>query len=419
MAGAQNTGQSVRERREQKERERKRKEEEQKRKDEEQERRQDVTGTANPEVPIAELAFNPRNARESLEGLEGLASTYASTGLLQPVVAIPADTFRAAFPEVADDVPELARLVVIGGNRRLAAAQFADMATVPVVVNNRVTTRKDIVVAAAVENLAREELKPLEELATIEDLKNELGTYGAVAKQLGKTPGWVSQRRRLHNLQPEVREALVNRADGMTIELARDLGKIKGREKQLQAWKAEQELAKARADKPTPKKTAAVPSQSTGTPNGKEEEQGGTEDQDGQEHGDAQDSQKHGQDPEEQTTEERNADVATRRDACALAVASAEEDPTLLSLIALRLQADVDEAAQLAAEWLTAAGANPAAINPPAGDASSDATHHQATLALALAHCELHATQHDADVYTHVYLNWLSGAQDRTPEPAA
>uniref|UniRef100_UPI00366F089E ParB/RepB/Spo0J family partition protein n=1 Tax=Bacillus tropicus TaxID=2026188 RepID=UPI00366F089E len=129
-----------------------------------------------PELPLDSLVHNPRNARQNLDGVEGLADTYETTGVLQPCLVIPVETFRSAFPENAAELPDGA-YVVIGGNRRLAAARRAGLATLPVHVSTKLKTREDILVAAATENIAREELKPFEELATIEELKAELGTY--------------------------------------------------------------------------------------------------------------------------------------------------------------------------------------------------------------------------------------------------
>ncbi|MFJ4576832.1 ParB/RepB/Spo0J family partition protein [Streptomyces sp. NPDC088846] len=375
MAGAQNDGLSVAERRKRKEAE-----------------RQAASGSATggAEVAITELAHNPRNARESLEQIEGLASTYATVGVLQSCAVVPAETFRAAFPEHQAEIAN-ARFVVIGGNRRLAAARYAGLEKLPILVNTKAQTRRDILIAAATENLAREELKPLEELATIEELKDVLGTYDAVAQQLGKSPGWVSQRRRLHNLQPEVREALETRADGMTIELARELGRIKDREAQLKAWQDERRLAAQRAADP------AVKNQSKGkTAKKKVPAQGG---------------------PDTKTTE-LDAETKARREACALAVAANECDPTRAFIIALQSPVAPDEAIALASHWLVEAGGSAAGLHLSvlaAGDGSAE--QRQGALALALAHCELHLTRTSGRDTAHAraFVDWLETHADYQP----
>ncbi|WP_187283574.1 ParB/RepB/Spo0J family partition protein [Streptomyces sp. t39] len=345
---------------------------------------------ATPELALDSLVHNPRNARQGMEGVDGLADTYEATGVLQPCLVIPVETFRTAFPENAAELPAGAH-VVIGGNRRLAAARKAGLSTLPVHVSTKLTTREDILVAAATENIAREELKPFEELATIEELKAELGTYDAVAKKLGKTPGWVSQRRRLHSLQPELRQALETRAPGMTIELARDLGKIKDRKEQLKAWHAAERSANRSANpstgkQPKAKKPSKVPAQ------------GGS--------GDAA-----GSPPED-------AAVKARREACVLAIAAGAGDLARLFVIAAQAPADPDEAVALAGQWLTETAVGPSALDLTnlSGEEGTD-RQKQGALALALARCEVPMTRTDGTDSTHAraYADWLETHTDYQP----
>ncbi|MCQ8833796.1 ParB/RepB/Spo0J family partition protein [Streptomyces malaysiensis] len=383
MAGAQNSL-SVAERRAQREAERRA---EQGRQRAEAEQRAAGSGF---EVAIEELANNPRNAREQLEGLEGLASTYESVGLLQPVAAIPAEVFKAAFPENADEIGD-ARFVVIGGNRRLAAARLAGLEKLPVLVNRKATTRKNILVAAATENLSREELKPFEELATIEELKKEFGTYEAVAKVLGKSGGWVSQRRRLHNLQPEVRQALEERIPGMTIELARDLGTIKDRDEQLAAWEQERALAAARDAEPKPDKGRKQGGASKKAAKKPVPKQGGA-----------------GGDELDEATK-------ARREACLATVLDFTEDASRLHIIALQASTDPDEAVALASQWLGEAGIGASALSLPSlpGD-EGKGRQARAALALSLAHCEIHMVRNGGNDAAHAsaYLDWLGTHTD-------
>ncbi|MCF3180027.1 ParB N-terminal domain-containing protein [Streptomyces polychromogenes] len=389
MAGAQNDGLSLAERRRQLA--------EKRAQDEAAANPQGASvdgANATPELPLSALVHNPRNARRDLEGVDGLADTYETTGVLQPCLVIPVETFRAAFPENAPDLPDTGH-VVIGGNRRLAAARHAGLETLPVHVNTKLKTPEDILVAAATENIAREELKPFEELATIEELKAVLGTYDAVAKKLGKTPGWVSQRRRLHNLQPELRQALEKRAPGMTIELARDLGKLKDRDEQLKAWHAAERAATRPADpaagkQPKPKKARKVPAQ--GRP------------------GDGAGS------PLE------DAEAKARREACLLAIVAGAGDLARLFVIAAQVPADPDEAVALAGQWLTetAVGSSALDLTALSGEEGTD-RQSQAALALALAHCELHMTRTSGTDSTpaRAYADWLETHTDYQPTDAA
>ncbi|MDW8478459.1 ParB N-terminal domain-containing protein [Streptomyces scabiei] len=405
MAGAHNEL-SVAERRKAREAERRAQEERQRRESEQQ------NAGNGFEVAIEELAHNPRNAREELEGLEGLASTYESFGLLQSVAAVPAEVFTAAFPENADAVGG-ARFVVIGGNRRLAAARLAGMEKLPVLVNRKATTRQDILVAAATENLAREELKPFEELATIEELKQEFGTYDAVAKVLGKSGGWVSQRRRLHHVQPEIRAALEQRVDGMTIELARDLGKIKDRDQQLTAWEEVKALAAARDAEPKAPKgqtndggeKKAAEEKATGEKKDVDKGQGASGKKDPQGL------------PKQGGSGGVGLDEATkaRRAACQEAVLDFSEDASRLHIIALQASTDPDEAVALASQWLSEAGVGASALSLPAlpGE-EGKGRQARAALALSLAHCEIHMARNGGDDAAHAsaYLDWLGTHTD-------
>ncbi|MDJ0345889.1 ParB/RepB/Spo0J family partition protein [Streptomyces sp. H10-C2] len=397
MPGAQNT-KSVAERRAEKAAEAERK------------RRAAVGETDAPptEALLTELVHNPRNPREMLDDLDGLAATYATVGVLQPVVVVPSATYADAFPEHQDDVAG-GPWVVIGGNRRLAAARLAGIEKLPILVNTTATDRKGIVVASAVENLQREALKPLEELATIEELKEVLGTYDAVAVQLGKSAAWVSLRRRLHNLEPEVRTALSEGANGMTIEVARDLGKIKGREQQLAAWQAEQDAAAARAAEPKKTKAAKKASTADRPPSQRTSE--------------APDSEAGGAVIPPQAGPHSDPSAGTaRRDACALAVATVTADTSALYLAALQAPAPVEDALELASRWLVQAAVGASALDLSALLSPEDNERQQrAALALALAHLELQTTARpDAESpQTRTYLDWLEGHTDYQPEQPA
>ncbi|MEV5568087.1 hypothetical protein AB0L54_35330, partial [Streptomyces sp. NPDC052196] len=215
------------------------------------------------------------------------------------------------------------------------------------------------------------------------------------AKKLGKTAGWVSQRRRLHHLQPELRQALETRAPGMTIELARDLGKIKDREEQLKAWKVAERAADRSANpatgkQPKPKKASKVPAQ------------GGSSDGVGS--------------PLEDAT------VKARREACLLAIAAGAGDLPRLFVIAAQAPADPDEAVALAGQWLTetAVGSSALDVATLSGEEGTD-RQKQGALALALARCELHMTHTSGTDSTHAraYADWLETHTDYQPTDAA
>ncbi|MGW4651348.1 ParB/RepB/Spo0J family partition protein [Kitasatospora sp. NPDC004289] len=333
--------------------------------------RQQQQGAAGPKATaqLGELVPNPANPRNSLTKLDELAESFRQSGVAQALTVIPAETFTAAYPEHAGIAPT--SFVVINGNRRLAAAPMAGLTEVPIVVNTTAATRTQILVLALAENIQREDLAPLEELETIETLKSLLGTYAAVATALGKSEGWVSQRRRLGNLSPEFKEEL--QAGELKIEEARELGKIKDHAEQRSARRVQKaeaaEKAKVKAEKPkgrsAAKKTAPVPHQGGG----------------------------------------RSADgaVAARRMACQEALTGTPADDTAVLLAALQVVVDSEQAQALAVEWLAAMGS--AQPDAPFGAAAGEQPR-LAVLALALARCELAATLAGSGAVRE-YVGWL------------
>ncbi|MFF7459136.1 ParB/RepB/Spo0J family partition protein [Kitasatospora sp. NPDC008115] len=325
---------------------------------------------AGPKVTalLSELAPNPANPRGTLPRLEELADSIRRGGIAQSLTIIPSSVYAAAYPEHVDRVAAVP-FVVINGNRRLAAAEMASLPEVPVLINTTATTRTEILVLALTENIQREDLSALEELETIEELKELLGTYAAVAAALGKSEGWVSQRRRLANLAPDVLDAF--KAGGMTIEQARDLGKIKDHAAQREAWTRSQEKG---VDKPTekaaPRKAskARLPRQAAAKPDS---------------------------DPA----------VGARRAACQAALTGTPADDTAVVLSALRSPASDDGTAEwLAGQWLAAVNGD---AEPGSSFASTaTANPRQAVLAIALAQCELRITGTPARV-DRPYIGWL------------
>jgi ParB/RepB/Spo0J family partition protein len=416
VAGAQNQNLTMAERRKQREEERR------KRQEEGSPPPPDEAETTPPgdekagarlptEVAVGDLAFNPENPREELTHLDDLVETYRTVGMLQNLTIIPAATYTAAFPEhrkAIGDTP----WVVLNGNRRLASGIQAKLSKVPVRVNTLLKERTEIAIAALVENIQREPLKPLEEATAIEKLAKELGSYAKVAKQLGKTEGWVSQRRRLANLVPEVRQAFEQGAPGMTIEVARDLGRIEDRDEQIAAWKeAERAAAERRAQpkKPKKRKVADPPGPSSSTTKDKtkaDEEDGGGDGGDGSSGGFPQQNSGSGGGGQDQNRTESS--LSARRSACVKMLITGSANPTPLLSAALQCpNRDSLETVALAEEWLRKAEIPTDVLRLPTPPGQSDID--RGVLALALATCEQHLTAAGLDdpAIGRVYLEWL------------
>jgi len=145
-------------------------------------------------LPLEMIHANPRQPRKAFDSdaAAGLAASVKAQGLLQPLLVRPRK----------DGGYEL-----IAGERRLRAAGEARMATVPAVV--READDRESLVLGLVENVAREQLSPLEESRAYAVLLDEFGlALGEIADRVGRSKPSVSNRLRLLELPDEVLQML-------------------------------------------------------------------------------------------------------------------------------------------------------------------------------------------------------------------
>jgi ParB family chromosome partitioning protein len=152
-----------------------------------------LIGSAEPtltELAVADIHANPRQPRRRFEGeaVSGLADSIKAQGLIQPVVVRP--RLEGGYE-------------LIAGERRWRAAREARLATVPAVVRD--ADDRDSLLLALVENVAREDLSPVEEARAYAVLLDEFNlSLGEVAEQVGKSKPTVSNRIRLLELPEDV-----------------------------------------------------------------------------------------------------------------------------------------------------------------------------------------------------------------------
>jgi ParB family chromosome partitioning protein len=142
------------------------------------------------ELPVAEIHPNTRQPRKRFEpeATSGLADSIRAQGLLQPVVVRP----RSA-----------GGYELIAGERRWRAARQAGIETVPAIV--READDRDSLLLALVENVAREDLSPVEEARAYAVLIDEFAlSLGEVADRVGHSKPAVSNRMRLLELPNDV-----------------------------------------------------------------------------------------------------------------------------------------------------------------------------------------------------------------------
>jgi len=192
-------------------------------------------------TPLSDLVANPRNPRDDLGDLEDLASIADMQ--LQPAVAVT----RAAYLELYPDDTITAKYVVINGCRRLAAAHKYGRTDLAVVVNDEIARDRITLISASIsENVDRQDFDVIEEAKAVEALVAECGRADEAANRLHRTEGWVSQRRALLTLAPELQTAL--RRGELAIREARSLARVP-LEQQVVRWRAAQDK-KDKKDKP-------------------------------------------------------------------------------------------------------------------------------------------------------------------------
>lgn len=184
-------------------------------------------------APLTELTANPRNPREDLGDLSNLESIADMQ--LQPAVVVTRAAYLALYPDDAIAT----RYVVINGCRRLAAAHKYGRTDLAIVVNDELARDRVTLISAAIaENVDRQDFNVIEEAKAVQSLVTECGSAMAAATRLRKTEAWVSQRRALLSLAPELQTAL--RRGELAIREARALARVP-LEQQVARWQAAQD----------------------------------------------------------------------------------------------------------------------------------------------------------------------------------
>ena len=142
------------------------------------------------DLPVEAIHPNARQPRKRFEpeATAGLAASLRHDGVLQPVLVRPR---RAGGYEL------------VAGERRWRAAREAGLETLPALV--RETDDRETLLLALVENVAREDLSPVEEARAYAVLVDEFGlSLGEIAERVGRSKPSVSNRLRLLELPEDV-----------------------------------------------------------------------------------------------------------------------------------------------------------------------------------------------------------------------
>jgi ParB family transcriptional regulator, chromosome partitioning protein len=146
------------------------------------------------QLPVELITPNPRQPRRVFDeaSLVALAGSLGDRGLLQPVLVRPGvgGTYE-----------------LIAGERRWRAARLAGLETIPALV--RIHDDAESLELALIENMAREDLNPVEEARACALLVEELGlTREEIGRRVGRSRVAVSNLLRLLDLPDEALDML-------------------------------------------------------------------------------------------------------------------------------------------------------------------------------------------------------------------
>jgi ParB family chromosome partitioning protein len=146
------------------------------------------------QIPVELIRPNPDQPRKEFNGesLLALAESIEARGILQPLVvrALPGGTYE-----------------LIAGERRLRAAKIAKLDDVPVIVRDAQGAER--LELALLENVAREDLNPVDEARAFATLVEDLGVSKAeLAGRVGKSRPAVANAIRLLDLPDDVLELI-------------------------------------------------------------------------------------------------------------------------------------------------------------------------------------------------------------------
>ena len=190
-------------------------------------------------VPVELIHPNPRQPRQAFdeETLAGLADSLRERGVLQPVLVRPR----------ADGTYEL-----IAGERRWRAARLAGLDSIPAIV--RLGDDAASLELALIENMAREDLNPVEEARACALLVDEVGlTREEIGRRIGRSRVAVTNLLRLLDLPNDVLELVargrLSEGHGRAILTATDheARRRLGRAAAEEGWTVRQTEQRARA----------------------------------------------------------------------------------------------------------------------------------------------------------------------------
>jgi ParB family chromosome partitioning protein len=145
------------------------------------------------ELEIGQVRPNPRQPRRAFddEAIQRLAESVKADGVVQPIVV----------RDVGDGYE------IVAGERRWRAARLAGLRAIPAIV--RSADDRELLILALAENIAREDLNPIDQARAYAVLADELDlTQTEIARRVGKSRPAVANTMRLLELPDDVLELI-------------------------------------------------------------------------------------------------------------------------------------------------------------------------------------------------------------------
>ena len=144
-------------------------------------------------ISLKDIRTNPYQPRKefSQKKIEELAASIKENGLIQPIILRKSSLFGYE---------------ILAGERRFRAASFLGLETIPAVIKE--LSDDEMLKQAIIENLQREDLNPIEEAESYQNLIDKGLTHDEIAKIMGKSRPYISNIVRLLQLAKEVRQAI-------------------------------------------------------------------------------------------------------------------------------------------------------------------------------------------------------------------
>lgn len=147
-------------------------------------------------VSLEKIKANPNQPRKTFdeESLEELAESIKQKGVIQPVLA-----------EIDPD--EAGQYIIIAGERRFRASKLAGIEKLPLIVKS--FSEEDKMEIALIENIQRENLKPMEEAKAYRHIMESYNlNQQDLAERVGKNRSTVANSLRLLKLPEDMQDSL-------------------------------------------------------------------------------------------------------------------------------------------------------------------------------------------------------------------